>query len=187
MPHAEKVGPAHYDLNFVNLSAHSFHDFINSRFQKYRMGKVMQLFTPEKSDRVVELGCGVGRLCFTMAAHSRDVTGVDFSSSGIDTCTRLLQRCEQKNISFLCRDAQDTGLESEAYDAVVCADVFEHLYPEQAEEALDECERLLKKGGKVSIWTPHRGHVIEFLKNRNLLIEKDEGHVDYKSMRYLVE
>ncbi len=45
--------------------------------------------------------------------------------------------------------------------------------------------RLLKPGGRFSIWTPHRGHVLEILKNRNILLKRDPSHVDYKSMAVL--
>ena len=45
--------------------------------------------------------------------------------------------------------------------------------------------RLLKPGGHFSIWTPHRGHVLEVMKNRNILLKRDPSHVDYKSMASL--
>ncbi len=32
-------------------------------------------------------------------------------------------------------------------------------------------------------WTPHRGHILEILKNRDIILERDVSHVDYKSMR----
>jgi hypothetical protein len=31
-------------------------------------------------------------------------------------------------------------------------------------------------------WTPHRGHVLEVLKNRDIILRRDPTHVDYKSM-----
>ena len=75
----------------------------------------------------------------------------------------------------------------EMCDLVIAADLFEHLYPEDSRQVIGEAFRLLKKQGHFSIWTPHRGHIIEILKNRNILFKKDETHVDYKSMQVLIE
>jgi hypothetical protein len=32
------------------------------------------------------------------------------------------------------------------------------------------------------VWTPHRGHFLETLKNHDILLKRDVSHVDYKSM-----
>ena len=32
------------------------------------------------------------------------------------------------------------------------------------------------------MWTPHRGHLLEVLKNNRILLKPDPTHVDYKSM-----
>ena len=78
-------------------------------------------------------------------------------------------------------------LRSESFDLVVCADLVEHLYPDQFESMLDECFRVLKPGGRVVIWTPNPGHFFEVLKRRNIILRRDESHVDYKTMGRLVE
>ena len=36
------------------------------------------------------------------------------------------------------------------------------------------------------IWTPHRGHILEILKNHDILLARDVSHVDYKSMDRLL-
>jgi len=40
-------------------------------------------------------------------------------------------------------------------------------------------------GARLSLWTPHRGHFLEVLKARNILLRRDVSHVDYKSMERL--
>ena len=32
------------------------------------------------------------------------------------------------------------------------------------------------------MWTPNRGHILEVLKNRDIILKRDISHVDYKSM-----
>jgi SAM-dependent methyltransferase len=79
-------------------------------------------------------------------------------------------------------DARETGLEAESFDLVIGADLVEHLYPEDSQAVIAEAFRVLKTGGRLSLWTPHRGHVLEILKARNILLKRDVSHVDYKSM-----
>ncbi len=62
---------------------------------------------------------------------------------------------------------------------------MEHLYPEDSEAVVTEAFRVLKKGGRLSLWTPHRGHFLEMLKARNIVLRRDVSHVDYKSMERL--
>src|SRR5262249_46194337 len=45
-----------------------------------------------------------------------------------------------------------------------------------------EAYRLLAPGGRFAVWTPHRGHVLEILKNHDIVLKRDVSHVDYKSM-----
>jgi SAM-dependent methyltransferase len=68
------------------------------------------------------------------------------------------------------------------FDLVIAADLFEHLYPSDSARVASEAYRLLVPGGRFAVWTPHRGHVLEILKNRDIVLRRDVTHVDYKSM-----
>ncbi len=157
-----------------------------SKFQQYRIRKVLEIYTPKRTEKVLDLGCGWGTFSFTLAPRTKQVVGLDFSRKSIAICKKLLKQTGYKNVRFVCGDAQKTGLQSATFDVVIAADLFEHLYPDQTERVLKECHRLLKKGGKLVIWTPHRGHVLEILKNHDILLARDVSHVDYKSMGRLL-
>jgi SAM-dependent methyltransferase len=88
-------------------------------------------------------------------------------------------------VRFIEADAGDTGLEEGSFQVVLAADLFEHLYPDDSERVTREAFRLLAPGGRFVVWTPHRGHVLEILKNRGILLKPDPTHVDYKSMERL--
>ena len=156
-------------------------------FQKYRISKVLQIYTPSKNERVLDLGCGLGTFCFAVAPFCQDVTGLDYSRKSINLCNQLLTLTPYQNINLICADAQETPFVSESYDVIICADLVEHLYPQDFEDVLVECRRLLKPSGKLVIWAPHRGHLLEHLKNRNILLKRDVTHVHYKSMPYLLD
>lgn len=155
---------------------------VDSPFQRYRLEKVLAIHTPAPGSRVVDLGCGWGTFSFALAERGLDVVGVDFSRRSIEFCEARKAERAEPNVAFLCADAGDTGLEEGAFDVVIAADLFEHLYPRDAERVAREAFRVLKPGGRLSTWTPHRGHVLEVLKNRNIILNRDVTHVDYKSM-----
>ena len=83
---------------------------------------------------------------------------------------------------FVCRDAIDTGLQSESFNVVFCGDLVEHLYPKVYEELLKEIYRILKKDGKLVIYTPNPQHFFEILRRHNIILKKAISHVDYKTM-----
>ncbi|MCR4263813.1 MAG: class I SAM-dependent methyltransferase [Candidatus Roizmanbacteria bacterium] len=165
--------------------------FLNrkTRFQTYRIQKVLEIYTPKKTDRVLDLGCGWGTFSFMLAPSCKEVIGLDYSKKSIELCNRQLKNNKKKyrNVRFVCRDAKDTGLKQNSLNVIISADLVEHVYPDDFEKIIKECKRLLVKGGKLVIWTPSRSHFIEMLKNNNILIEKDVSHVDYKSMDRIIE
>jgi len=182
-----KINKTYYNQsNYFNKRFRLFTN-LNSRFQKYRIKKVFQIYKPQKNECVLDLGCGWGTFCFASAPLCQKVTGIDFAEKSIALCRELLAKSSFKNINFICADVQKTNIRSNSYDVIFCVDLVEHLYPKVFQKALGECKRILKEGGKLVIWAPHRGHFLEILKNNNIILRKDISHVDYKSMNFLLE
>ncbi len=176
-----RIGREFYDSSTYFDDPTHLADF-RSAFQRYRVAKVLEIHRPRGEARVVDLGCGWGTFSFELAKRVAEVVGVDFSQKSIDLCNHRLTLEPMENLRFLCADAGETGLEGNAWDLVVAADLFEHLYPDDARRVVAEAHRLLRPGGRLAVWTPHRGHILEVLKNRDILLSRDVSHVDYKSM-----
>ena len=181
----ERIGREFYDQSdYFEVGTEHLQD-LNSPFQKYRIDKVLQIYEPGPEERVLDLGCGWGTFCWVLGPRVAEMVGVDFSRKSIDLCERKLAGSALEGVSFLCADARDTGLEAESFDLVIAADLVEHLYPEDSQAVVVEAFRVLKPGGRLSLWTPHRGHFLEMLKARNILLRRDVSHVDYKSLERL--
>lgn len=182
-PGGGRIGQEHYDRTdyFEGEKARHLVD-LGSRFQRYRVAKVTALAEPRSSDRVVDLGCGWGTFCFAWAGRVAEMVGVDFSERSIELCRRRAAAEPHARIRFVQADAGDTGLEGGAWDLVVAADLFEHLYPADSARVAKEAYRLLVPGGRLAVWAPHRGHVFEVLRHRGILGGRDVTHVDYKSL-----
>jgi len=184
------TGPQHridreaYDAQYFDVRGAHLKD-PGGRFQRYRVRKVLDIYAPAPGERVVDLGCGWGTFDFALAPRVAEVVGVDFSERSVALCRRRLTEEPHPNLRFVCADARATGLVGGEWDLVIAADLFEHLYPEDSEGVIAEAWRLLRPGGRLSIWTPHRGHLVEALKNRDVLLKADPTHVDYKSLERL--
>ena len=189
-----RIGREYYDeSDYFEGQAHLVDP--DSDFQQYRIREVLRLADPEADDRVLDVGCGWGTISFAFADRVAAVVGVDFSARSVEFCenrkAELIGQGREavRRARFLCADGGDTGLPSDSFDLVVAADLFEHLYPEDTARVCREAARVLTPGGRFAVWTPHRGHLLEILKNREVLLRKDPTHVDYKSMnrvrRYL--
>jgi ubiquinone/menaquinone biosynthesis C-methylase UbiE len=178
-----RIDASYYDSEYFD-SAHRHLDF-GSPFQRYRVAKVLEIHEPGRGDRVLDLGCGWGTLEWELAPRVGEITGVDFSARSIELCRQRLGELGLPNVRFLQADAGDTGLPAASFDVVLAADLFEHLYPDDSHRVTAEAFRVLAPGGRFSIWTPHRGHVLEILKNNDIVLQRAESHVDYKSMARL--
>ena len=181
----ERIGREFYDQSDYFEGGTEHLQDLNSPFQKYRIDKVLQIYEPGPEERVLDLGCGWGTFCWVLGPRVAEMVGVDFSRKSIDLCERKLAGSALEGVSFLCADARDTGLEAESFDLVIAADLVEHLYREDSQAVVVEAFRVLKPGGRLSLWTPHRGHFLEMLKARNILLRRDVSHVDYKSLERL--
>jgi ubiquinone/menaquinone biosynthesis C-methylase UbiE len=178
----ERIGREFYDRSdYFDGGTEHLQD-LESPFQRYRVEKVLQIYNPEPGERVLDLGCGWGTFCWALGPRVAEMVGVDFSQKSIDLCEARSTYNTIDGVSFLCADARETGLDGETFDLVIAADLVEHLYPEDSSAVVAEAFRVLKSGGRLSLWTPHRGHVLEMLKGRNILLSRDVSHVDYKSM-----
>ncbi|MXW17711.1 MAG: class I SAM-dependent methyltransferase [Gemmatimonadetes bacterium] len=180
---SSRIGRSYYDdSGYFDCEAGShLHDF-TSRFQQYRIRKVLELLVPMPTDRVLDLGCGWGTISLALGPRVGEVVGLDFSERAVADCKSRLGNSDFGNLEFRLGDARNTGLDAGSFDAVVAADLFEHLYPDDSDRVAAEAFRVLKPGGRFAVWTPCRRHILEVLKNNNIVLKRPVSHVDYKSM-----
>ena len=137
--------------------------------------------------RICDLGCGNGYLAAKLAALGYEVTGVDASTSGIETARR---NCGQARFVLSEVDGQlDQVIETGTFDLVVSGDVIEHLY--RPTDLLETASRLLRHDGQILISAPYHG----YLKNLALSLSgkmdahfcalQDGGHIKFFSVKTL--
>jgi ubiquinone/menaquinone biosynthesis C-methylase UbiE len=100
---------------------------------------------------VLDLGCGIGDVTCWIASQvgpNGSVVAIDLSPDQLDVSRQQASQLGVENvISFLQRNASDTGLPSDSFDIVFCRFLLCHLTDPFA--ALKEMHRVLKPGGAI--------------------------------------
>ena len=155
------------------------------RYASYSLRNIFSIYHPRQGERVLDVGCGWGTVSFWLQRRGFDVVSVDYSAKSVKHCRREALRLGLDASHFLVRNAVKTGFKGGSFDVVYFADIVEHLYPAVYLAAVKEAFRVLKKGGRLVIYTPDGGHFVEFLKRHNLLLRRDPSHVHFKSTGFL--
>jgi 2-polyprenyl-6-hydroxyphenyl methylase / 3-demethylubiquinone-9 3-methyltransferase len=102
-------------------------------------------FVPDwKGKKVLDVGCGGGYVCETLAGRGATVLGTDIMADALEQARAHAQE-ERLSIGYhLCTPGK-FPFEDGSMDAVTCFDVLEHV--EDKEPTLREIRRVLKPGG----------------------------------------
>lgn len=110
----------------------------------------------KKSDRVLDLGCGVGQSSLKTAKVARRVIGLDKSYKLLNLARLLSQDNGLKNINFEKGDLeQKIRFNNNSFDKVIFLDVLEHL--NRRDQILKEIYRVLKPDGLLFLSVPNSG------------------------------
>jgi len=108
-----------------------------------------------RNQRIVDLGCGNGRLAILLAQAGNAVTGIDTSEEQIRLAREnalLLPRTAGASApgpDFRNAPMEGTGLPDAAFDAVILSQSLHHAA--KPKEAIAESHRLLASGGRILI------------------------------------
>lgn len=110
-------------------------------------------------DRVLELGCGVGRIGRELAPHCREWVGADISDNMIDHAAERM--ADRDNVTFhkLTRTSLET-IDDESVDKAYSIAVFCHMDKEDLYLYLQELNRVLRPGGLIFVETWNLAHPI---------------------------
>ena len=95
-----------------------------------------------KKDLVLDVGTGTGVIAHALAPLVKEVIGLDISQD-------MLEHSNWKdNKYFIRKDIREPIFNEGVFDKVTARMVFHHI-TEETQKAMDECYRILKKGGKI--------------------------------------
>jgi len=103
---------------------------------------------PPGTETLLEVGCGGGELLNRVPVHH--AFGTDLARRGLRSCTRPVVRSSALALPF----------QDDAVDVVLCAEVLEHLDPEDLPSAVAELTRVARRS--VLITVPNEEQLLRF-------------------------
>lgn len=131
--------------------------------------------------RLLDVGCGSGEWLATMRELGWKVEGVDFDENAIRVA-------RQSGLQIYHGSLEQQNFPNESFDAVVLNHVIEHV-PNPV-GTLTECARILKRGGKLVLFTPNSSSLSHQLFKQNWRGLEPPRHLhifSMQSMRLLLE
>jgi SAM-dependent methyltransferase len=111
-------------------------------------GDIVEHARVTPTDRVLEIGCGTGRIGIKLAPRCGHWIGADVSTNMLGHAREALKG--QTNVSFLHLNGVDlAGVDSGTIDVAYCSGVFMHLDEWDRYRYVTEAHRVLKPGGRV--------------------------------------
>jgi SAM-dependent methyltransferase len=115
---------------------------------------VLARHADELAGRVLELGCGAGRVTFYLAQLAGELHAIDVSPAMLEACARTVPSAILHQLDL--RDL--SGFETDHFDAVVAPfNVLDVLDDGGRGAVLDELARLLQPGGLLVFSSHNRG------------------------------
>jgi SAM-dependent methyltransferase len=105
-------------------------------------------------DRTLDFGCGAGRLTNALAAHVKEVVGVDIAQSMVDEANKINQYPER--VGFVAYDGHRLPFDDESFDSVVSLISIQHSPPSVQLACLVELQRVVRPGGVLVFQIPYR-------------------------------
>lgn len=104
----------------------------------------------DKKAKVVDLGCGGGRLLyFFKRIGFTDVTGVDISPQQVKLARQVIPSVDEANV------LEWLVAHHSSFDLITGFDIVEHFHKEEVLRFLDACHEALKPGGRLILQAPN--------------------------------
>jgi SAM-dependent methyltransferase len=175
-------------LQFTEEQARRLEAIYSTADVRGQREETLRLLALSRGEAVIDVGCGPGFLCESMAdlvgAHGR-VLGIDVSPDLVELARRRNQRGW---LHYAPGDAMTLAVPERSFDVAVCAQVLE--YVPDADRGLREMHRVLKAGGRALIvdteWDSVVWHSVEPTRMANVLAAWEAHCTDPRLPRTLI-
>jgi ubiquinone/menaquinone biosynthesis C-methylase UbiE len=149
MNEKEQVTAIVFGDTFSLYDEKSFDEFVAPFYTRLKNNGIStEVF---RGKRCLDAGCGGGRGSILMAqCGAKEVVGVDFSTTNIESCRKRAAQKGFTNMTFLQHSLIELPFEDESFDIVWCNGVLMHTI--DPDTGLKEITRVLKKGGHLWLY-----------------------------------
>ena len=177
--------PKNKEINWVSVNKKSYdkiaREFSFSRCYVWKDSQVFMKYI-KSGNKVLDLGCGNGRLVDLLLQKKLKYTGVDNSKNLVKNAQRNYPK-----LNFKVMDALDLTFKPKSFDAVLSVSVLNHLSAANQRKYFEEANRVLKPKGYLllSNWNLWNSENKKGINNFGKLTEKlsDEEFVKKFSVK----
>ena len=124
------------------------YDIASPRIKQYLKAEInFVLEQIRSSDKVLELGCGYGRVLKELAIKASKVVGIDTSFESLELAKEFLQ--DSKNIEIHQMNANSLSFKEDVFDVVIAIQNGISAFKVEPEVLLRESLRITKRNGKI--------------------------------------
>lgn len=139
--------------NYYSKKLHSnklkeCYNLATPRIQKYleeEIKFVLKYILP--THKVLELGCGYGRVIEKIARKTKEVYGIDISKKNIECAKKYLK--EFNNVKLLKMNANSLGFKNNEFDVTIAIQNSISSFKISPIKLVEECYKVTKNGGKI--------------------------------------
>lgn len=147
------------------------------KFWQERIKRVMHYLNPQKGEKILDVGCGVGTFAIHSAKQGAFGYGIDYSKESIKMAKLVSSKYNlSKKTRFMVSDATKLPFKNNFFDKIVSADFVEHIYYDETKEVVEEMMRVLKPGGLSVFYTPNRNP-----QTLNVIVQKTKRLLTFKN------
>ncbi|TFG01051.1 MAG: class I SAM-dependent methyltransferase [Promethearchaeota archaeon] len=129
---------------------HRCYEIASPRIQQYLEAEIQFVLNHlNPSDRVLELGCGYGRVLSSLAVAASEVFGLDTSYDSLDFATTFLHRQHLTNFHLLQMNAQSLDFKEDFFDVVIAIQNAISAFKIPPTLLLSQCLSVTKPGGVI--------------------------------------
>lgn len=112
-----------------------------------QINDLLGLFPWISTGKVLDAGCGQGKLANSLAQYGFDVEAIDVSFENIENCYNKFGDSVQWQVS----DIRNFKIEKNTYSAIFCINVFPFIPDDQRSEIIEKFKKGLRPGGLIII------------------------------------
>ena len=98
------------------------------------------------SEKIIDIGCGMGDFTLYLANKfpNNEFVGIDFSEKMVALANEMREKSAIENVTFEVGNITETGLGSNEFDTLICANVLHHIEKGNISKVLSEFARITK-------------------------------------------
>ncbi|MDR1992235.1 MAG: methyltransferase domain-containing protein [Nitrososphaerota archaeon] len=137
-----------YSIKKYNTIAATYDQTSEGKFTAKFKPEVLKLCTVAEGDKVLDVGCGNGRLIYEISRRAK------IQAYGIDISPNMIATCQQRypNITFEISSGEKLNFANHSFDMLIICCVLHHL--NNADNFVKEARRVLKQDGILIIGEP---------------------------------